>query len=161
HIDRGEHHGQERQRVGDARMPAAGQQGADERNAADGVGAAHQRSVQRGRQLRDDLEAHEDGKDKDRESGDEACRGVSSRYSLLGEDTDEWSEVCGGSSLARVISSSVPTVSFPSYTRCRSSVGIFLDYFSLAWWGTVDGRLSVPRIVTPLSVRVVCPGCVS
>jgi hypothetical protein len=43
-------------------------EGADQRDAGDGVGGGHQRRVQQGRHARDDVNAEEAGEDKDVEA---------------------------------------------------------------------------------------------
>src|SRR3989442_15551510 len=101
------------------------------------------------RHLGDDLEADEDGEDKDGELVEQAAvvhRLAASASSLARGFTIAPSCV---TQAPLTISSLKSSFNAPSLTSSSNSVETFLLYSWLAWTGMVLGRLRVPSIVTP------------
>src|SRR5262249_44321827 len=156
-VRRGERGRDEQQHVADHAVHEAGKDDhTDEHHAVDGVRAGHQRGVQRGRDLADDLEPHEQRQDEDRHVADEgACHGVASRSFAVAS----WTTVpLWVMTTPRWISSSRSMASCPSDRR-GSSNGLILRAYALdALVGICAGRLPAPMTVTPLFVTIVSPG---
>src|SRR5215472_2234646 len=139
------------------------QQGADQDDAVDRVGARHQRSVEDGGDLRDHLESDEHRKCEVRDQDDQMLgHGAAASWGA--------SISCRARSLTisppwvtqapLVISSSKSTLIVASFVRCSSRLVTLREYSWLAWSATVLGTLVVPSTQTP-STSITRPGRVS
>src|SRR5512142_1408902 len=128
---------------------------ADDDDAVDGVGCRHQRRLQRGRHLGDDLVADQDGQHEHVDVGHQGrghrlppSAGDPSRAATAGWSTVPW----WVTTTPAWISSARSILSAPSRTSSASSATMLCEYAVEAAVGTWAGRLPAPMIRTPSPV---------
>src|SRR2546423_503005 len=129
-----------------ARADGGDEDGPDQDDAVDCVGARHERRVQDGRHLRDDLEADEDREHEERQLVEQLVGHAAPTICLARSLTI--SPPCV-THAPLVISSWKSSAIAPLLTRCRRRFATFLANSWLVVSGIVDGTLRVPMIVTP------------
>src|SRR5439155_12898220 len=153
----------------------------DEDDPVDRVGPRHERGVERGRDLADDLEADEHREHEHRQRRDEhvaheaafsgafseagsargaaGLSGVSGSFGLSSFLVAAWTTWPSWVMTApAVISSSKSSASSPSLMRCSKSALTLRAYMRLALVGIELGRFRGAVTMTPLSVSIVSPG---
>src|SRR5262249_22533428 len=140
---------------------AAGRdQRADQRDAGDGVGRAHERRVQERRHLGDHLVADEHREDEDVETGGEETGGCAHERASLGSLRALAATSAARSctiwpswvtSMPRTISSPRSSFKALSLSKCPMSFSRFRPNIWLACVDICDGKLSAPMIFTPCS----------
>src|SRR5439155_23572459 len=147
HVGRGEDDRDQAEHDGHRRVGSGGDEdGADQDDAVDRVGARHERRMQDGRHLRDDLEADEDREHEERQLIQKLVGHAAPTICLARSLTI--SPPCV-THAPLVISSSKSSEIVPFLTRCRRRFATFLANSWLVVSGIVDGTLRVPMIVTP------------
>src|SRR6202040_3362427 len=132
--------------------------GSNEDDAVDRVGPRHQRRMQDGRHLGDDLDADEDRKHEEGQLVQQLIAHFAASRSCLARSLTI-SPPCV-TQLPLVISSSKSRVMAPSLTRWRSRFATLRANSWLVASGIVAGTLRGPLIVTP-ATSTSLPACVS
>src|SRR3989441_5946546 len=147
HVGRREDDGDQAEHDRHRRVGSGGDEdGPDQDDAVDCVGARHERRVQDGRHLRDDLEADEDREHEERQLVEQLVGHAAPTICLARSLTI--SPPCV-THAPLVISSWKSSAIAALLTRCRRRFATFLANSWLVVSGIVDGTLRVPMIVTP------------
>src|SRR5467141_3783520 len=142
HVGRGEDDRDQAEHDGHRRVGSGGDEdGADQDDAVDRVGARHERRVENRRHFRDDLEADEDRQLVEQLVGHAAPTICLARSLTISPPCVTHAPL--------VISSWKSSAIAPLLTRCRRRFATFLANSWLVVSGIVDGTLRVPMIVTP------------
>src|SRR5437773_1258611 len=145
------HGGEQRDRSEDADGPrvlgARDRDGPDHGNRRDRVGERHEGRVEQAGHATDHTQPDERRQDEHEEHGPVVDSSVVVH--------DFRTSPAWVTQVSRMISSSKSTTSLPSRATCNRKLETFLAYIWLAWYGSVLGRFTGPRIRTPLRLTSV------